>query len=305
MSKKIILLVVFLLLPLNVFAKTYTLNDASIFIYDSEWNVFTRDNIKDNDKLNEHNISHTDIENYMNENDIYLEALTDDFYSNKSNQKVLMVSMTKVKNMNNLHVYSEEDINYIGEKLTEQLETQSYDIYSSNNYKYIHIPYDYQDDTGIYNVDAYYTFINGYRYSIEIHKNTDLTSADKNELKKIVDSVQFKYNINYEKEKHIIKEEDNSLLLYLLALVFMLLINLIASDNIKRIFRFNNALTIFIASIISAFSFTIISRNAADLLLYLSTEIIFIPFNLLYIKSRERRKKYDKIVDSKKDNKKS
>ena len=41
-----LLLISILLLPLNVFAQSYSLKDLSINVDDSTWYVFTRDNIQ-------------------------------------------------------------------------------------------------------------------------------------------------------------------------------------------------------------------------------------------------------------------
>ena len=70
---KKILLFLFLILPVTLFAKEYDLKDTNLKIaLDSNWTVFTRDNIKDNSLLSKYDMTEEYLTNYMNKRDCFL-----------------------------------------------------------------------------------------------------------------------------------------------------------------------------------------------------------------------------------------
>lgn len=193
----LLILISFILLPLNVFAQTYSLKDLSISIDDSTWYVFTRDNIEENSELDELGISYDYLNNFMNTNDIYLDACQFD-KNDETNTMELFVVAKKINNVNNLHTYSNSEINELGETLKDKVGANSFNIYSVDKYKYVHVKY--YDSSTSYNIDEYYTVINGYGYTILAQKTNPFSNFEECEIKNIVDSTNFKYNSNYERK---------------------------------------------------------------------------------------------------------
>lgn len=191
-----LLLISILLLPLNVFAQSYSLEDLSINIDDSTWYVFTRDNIQGNDELNELGISYDYISSFMNNNDVYMDACQ--FDDDTNNNIELFVTIKKVNNVNNLHTYSSSEINDLGKSLMDKVDADTYDVYSVDKFKYIHVKY--YDSVNNFNIDEYYTVINGYGYTILAQKINSFSNSEEYELKKIIDSTNFNVDSSYEKK---------------------------------------------------------------------------------------------------------
>ncbi len=198
MKKRILcyLILVILLLPFSVFAKSYDLKDMNISMDESNWYVFTRDNIKDNKELEELGITYEYLNNVMITNDVYLDACRFDT-EEPANTLEVFVAIKKVSDVKNLHTYSNKDINELGEALKKKTGASSYDIYQTDKYKYVHIKY--YDSATSYNIDEYYTVINSYGYTIMVQKTNQLTNSEIAELKSIVDTASFKYDASYEK----------------------------------------------------------------------------------------------------------
>ena len=192
-----LLLISILLLPLNVFAQSYSLKDLSINVDDSTWYVFTRDNIQGNDELNELGISYDYISSFMNTNDVYMDACQFDDDDTNNNIE-LFVTIKKVNNVNNLHTYSSSEINDLGKSLMDKVDADTYDVYSVDKFKYIHVKY--YDSVNNFNIDEYYTVINGYGYTILAQKINSFSNSEEYELKKIIDSTNFNVNSSYEKK---------------------------------------------------------------------------------------------------------
>ena len=127
MKKYIYLLLIgFILFPINAFAKSYTLKDLSISIDDSNWIVLTRDNIDNNDLLNQVGITYEYMKNFMESNDVYLDAVkyNDDIQNNIE----LFVAIKEAPNLANLYSYDSDEIGELGEAFKEKVKANAYDI---------------------------------------------------------------------------------------------------------------------------------------------------------------------------------
>lgn len=192
-----LLLISILFIPVSVFAQTYSIEDLSIDVDDSTWYVFTRDNIQENAELDELGISYDYISNFMNTNDVYMDACLFD-EDDTNNNIELFVTIKKVNNVNNLHTYSSSDINNLGKSLMDKVNSDTFDVYSVDKFKYIHVKY--FDSVNNYNIDEYYTIINGYGYNILVQKINSFSNFEENYLKEIVDSTSFNVDFAYEKK---------------------------------------------------------------------------------------------------------
>ena len=101
MKKIIILLMLISFLPINVFSKTYTLEDTDLKMeLKKEWMIFTRDNIKNNKLLKTINVKYSMIKDYLDSNDIYLFGLLN---YGEENLIKLIVRKTEIFNIYNLN----------------------------------------------------------------------------------------------------------------------------------------------------------------------------------------------------------
>jgi len=186
--KKIIsfFLILVLVIPITVCAKKYNLSDTdmSIDMDDTEWYVFTRDNLKNNSELDELGISYDYLYNVMNSNYIYLDAIlyfeTDDDYIE------FFVRKKKQVEVNNLSNYSNDEVLELAEELAGKHNAKKYEIYN-NNYKFIKLDY---YEKGLY-LNEYYTIINGYGYTFTAQKPKSFSLNDQLRVKNIIDSIIF------------------------------------------------------------------------------------------------------------------
>lgn len=139
----------------------------------------------------------------MNTNDIYMDSFILD-EENTDNNIELFVAVKEVKNVNNLHTYSSSKIDELGESLKDKLNADKYDVYSVGKFKFIHI--NYYDSVNNFNIDEYYTVINGYGYSVLLQKVNSISDEEHNELKEIIDTADFKIDSAYE-----VKSSENNI----------------------------------------------------------------------------------------------
>lgn len=69
------LLILLLLFPLTVTAQTYQVDEYMKVDMNDNWYTFTRTNLKDNKQLEELNITYDYLNDFMNKNSVYLDAL--------------------------------------------------------------------------------------------------------------------------------------------------------------------------------------------------------------------------------------
>ena len=187
----------FLFIPFNVYADSYKLKDLEISIEDSSFDVFTRDNIKDNERLTEIGITYDYLNNFMIKNDVYLDAVR--FNENNDDTIELFVVAKMVSNVSNMHTYSDSEIKELGEEVKKKVKADSYKIIDVGKYKYIYL--NYYDSTEKYYIDEYYTVMDGYGYTIMAQKRNKFTNDEMKDVKKVVDTTKYKEIARYEKKK--------------------------------------------------------------------------------------------------------
>ena len=146
MKKVLLIIVLFLLFPIISYAETYVAIDLKIDLDDKEWYVFTRYNMENNKNLDKLGISYDYLNNFMKNNYVYVDAL------NINNNIELFVLAKKTDLKYNFHNFSNKHLKVIAEEMTKQMNTDDYDIYKANKYKYLHFDYsDKQNKIGIDN----------------------------------------------------------------------------------------------------------------------------------------------------------
>lgn len=190
-NKIMIVCIIFMLLiylfPLTSNARQYSLSgtDISIYFDDTEWYVFTRDNLLNNTELDELNISYDYLNNFMITNSVYLDAIL--FLSDSSDDYIeSFVRINKIDEVNTLENVSREDLLKLAKGIANTANASDYDIYT-NDYNFVELNYNSQ---GLF-LNEYYTIINGYTYVITFQKPSSFTNYDYIDIKNIIDSIDF------------------------------------------------------------------------------------------------------------------
>ena len=193
--KKIILLLLLVLFPVSLYAKTYDALDSTISIDETKWSVFTRDNILNNEELEELGITYEYMNSLFTSKDMYLDAaLFDEENGDNTVELFIIAKSTDVKN--NFHKFTDAEVKEFENELVKTVSSNDHNIYSNNNYKYVYI---YYSDSGL-NICDYYTVINGRVYTIKFQKVNEFNESDKAMIKDMVDSITFKLDQKYEVE---------------------------------------------------------------------------------------------------------
>ena len=174
-----------MILPIGVYATTFDLKDTdmSITFDESEWYVFTPDNILDNPELEELGIGYDYMVDAFQENGASLDAVL--FFADSEDYIEIFVNKKPVQDVKNMTNYSSDDWNDLGEAIAEE-ENTDFEIYQTD---YPFIKLDYQDQ-GFY-LNKYYTIVNGYGYTITAQKPYAFTDEDALRVQEIVDSIVF------------------------------------------------------------------------------------------------------------------
>ena len=185
MKKIVMFTLLMVILPLNVLATDFSLNDTDMQITfdESEWYVFTPDNILDNPELEELGISYDYMVDTFEENGAYLDAIL--FFSNSDDYIEVFVRKTRIEDVINLNNYDKSEIEELGKALAEE-QGADYEVYQ-NDYSFVKLEY---QDMGFY-LNEYVTVINGDGYSITAQKPYEFVNEDELRVKELIDSIEF------------------------------------------------------------------------------------------------------------------
>ena len=188
--KKVLLFVLLMFVPIVGDATTFELKntDMDITIDESEWYVFTPDNILDNPELEELGLTYEYMLESFQNNQAYLDAIL--FYYDSEDYIELFVRKVALEDIRNLVNYDDDFIERFGQALADE-QKANYEIYRTN---YPFVLLDYQDQ-GFY-LQEYYTIVNGNGYTITAQKPNAFSREDKARVEKIVDSVSFEVDLS-------------------------------------------------------------------------------------------------------------
>ena len=192
----VILFVLFLMFPL-VHAETIKVSgtDLSIDLDEDIWVVFTRENISNEELLNEYDLSYDYINDFFIKSNSYMDAIS--FWDEKNiNTLELFVIMTENKSLTNLNLLEESDIDSLAIELkkSKPIAVDTYDIYDNNNSKYIHYSY---EDKGLF-LEEYFTIINNKNYVVKFQSSIEYDDEMKQVVKDIMDNVVIDFDISGE-----------------------------------------------------------------------------------------------------------
>lgn len=196
--------------------------DLSIYLDDTKWYVFTRDNLYNNPQLSELGVTYEYIYNFMNNNHVYLDASI--FYDN-GDVLELLIRKSQISRIENLSNYSDDKVMIFVRELAERQNSQVYDIYKTN-YKYSYLKY---MDKGLYLVE-YCTIVNGEGYTMTFQKTSEFTNDELEDIKTIIDSIEFDVDES-PKEKH--NETNYRTIITVFTIIFTIAILLFINKKTK------------------------------------------------------------------------
>ena len=227
--KKVLLFVFLMFIPTLGYATTFELKntDMDITIDESEWYVFTPDNILDNPELEELGLTYEYMLESFQNNQAYLDAIL--FYYDSEDYIELFVRKVALEDIGNLVNYDDDFIERFGQALADE-QNANYEIYRTD---YPFILLDYMDQ-GFY-LQEYYTIVNGNGYTITAQKPNAFSREDKARVEKIVDSVSFDVDLSL--KEHNSKEtnkEVNYIIIGISSVVLVVVILLTVFKNKKE-----------------------------------------------------------------------
>lgn len=227
--KKVLLFVLLMFVPIVGDATTFELKntDMDITIDESEWYVFTPDNILDNPELEELGLTYEYMLESFQNNQAYLDAIL--FYYDSEDYIELFVRKVALEDIRNLVNYDDDFIERFGQALADE-QKANYEIYRTN---YPFVLLDYQDQ-GFY-LQEYYTIVNGNGYTITAQKPNAFSREDKARVEKIVDSVSFEVDLSLkEPNSKETNKEVNYIIIGISSVVLVVVILLTVFKNKKE-----------------------------------------------------------------------
>ena len=227
--KKILLFVFLMFVPIVGDATTFELKntDMDITIDESEWYVFTPDNILDNPELEELGLTYEYMLESFQNNQAYLDAIL--FYYDSEDYIELFVRKVALEDIGNLVNYDDDFIERFGQALADE-QNANYEIYRTD---YPFILLDYMDQ-GFY-LQEYYTIVNGNGYTITAQKPNAFSREDKARVEKIVDSVSFEVDLSLkEPNSKETNKEVNYIIIGISSVVLVVVILLTVFKNKKE-----------------------------------------------------------------------
>lgn len=188
-----------LLLPITVYAETYRIGDTdmSVRVDDSLWYVFTRDNIENNDELEELGIPYDEMHDILYDNEAYMDAIL--LYEDGSYVEFLVRKRALDTGMVNLSNYTEKQVLKFAKALAERQKADEYSVYEGK-YKFARSEY-VDSDLGYY-VCEYITIVNKDNYTFTFQATAQFTDEEYEEIENIIDSINFDVDTSL-KEKNI------------------------------------------------------------------------------------------------------
>ena len=172
------------LFSITAFARSYNLSDTdmNIDIDDSEWYVFTRDNILNNSELEDLGITYDYMNDLFLNNKVYVDAML--IYDDESME--LFVRKTGIDKIVNLSKYADDEVLSFAKTLAEKRSIEEYKLYKTD---YTFVEFEYTD-TGFY-IREFLTVVNGENYTLTFQSEAPFSPLFYQKMETIVDSVNF------------------------------------------------------------------------------------------------------------------
>ena len=204
--KKIIklLTLLFIIMPIVGYAKTYEVDSTISIDFDNDWYVFTRNNYKGNLELTELGLTEEQMLQIFEKNHIYVDAINKKDVDYKFYRE-FFVRRVEVLSYKDMKDYSEADLKEFGDAFVSQLPTDEYEVYKNADNTYLKIHFVDQLEGKTLYMDEYVTVYNGFAYSFGL-QTTDkvMTVSDEEFVKNTVDKLT--YNDGNKKQENPIEE---------------------------------------------------------------------------------------------------
>ena len=203
----VVLLVKLLALSAQAAGKTIEISDLGIqcAIPDYFSYILTRDNIKSDADVSSFGMTKDQILNLFKENNIYLDAFTEDFGTD------LIISMAPNSTTGDFSEYGDSILNSLGNAVVENLKTVGYsnivcEVYHHTDTLFLKFEYSMPSGSDYSYSIQYYTVMNSQEISFTISFMTKPTASEKTIIKGVVDSAVFKNAPVKESESEINKK---------------------------------------------------------------------------------------------------
>lgn len=175
-------------MPLSASAETYLPADTDLKIQvdDSEWYVFTRDNLENNPELEELNLEYDFMYRTLHDNDAYMDAML--LYNNGDFIELIVRKKAIDSEFVNLSNYDDDEVLDLAEQLAERQGAEDYSVYK-NQYKFAKL--EYKDPELNYHICEYVTLVNKENYTFTFQASSEYTDAEYEKIQSIVDSIRF------------------------------------------------------------------------------------------------------------------
>ena len=221
MKKLLYILFVVFMVPTVVFAQNYDITSQKLHIdLNEDWTVFTRENLENNEYLDDFNVTYDYLNKLFYDNDIFIDAI----YQDRSLELFLRVK--SVQDIDNISNYNDEKLNNLASALAKKVKASKYDIFK-NDYNYIVTEY---KDTG-YNILSYYTIVNGKGYTFSVQTKNDITDTNRKQLDDIISSVKFDVKVT-KKEK--INYKIIAEVVLLVVVILIIILKIMKRNNQKK-----------------------------------------------------------------------
>ena len=192
--KKIVIILLLILMPLSIKALEYDVQSADMKVtFPDNWYVFTRENVKDNETLENLNVTEEYMNNFFTNYNAYIDALN-------TNVELVLRLGDKV-DFHSLSDYPDEKVLEYASDFGAINKTDDYKVYT-NKYKYVIVNY----TSSNYHILMYATVINSKWYTYSAQKIGEFTAEEASDIKKIIDSIEYTI-IEEPEEKEIVEKE--------------------------------------------------------------------------------------------------
>lgn len=186
-----IIVMCLIFIPNIIFAKQISIDEFDIMIdISDDWDIFTRDNLIDNNNLIKYGLTKDEVLENMKSNSIYIDAV----YGNYE----FFLRANHDATIYNLNNYKDSDIHQFAKTLIKSSGADNYEIIKNNNIVYIKSKY-IDTSLNVYLVE-YVTIINKNNITFTLQSYDDYPNDDfEMYVENIIKNVSIK--VKYENEK--------------------------------------------------------------------------------------------------------
>jgi hypothetical protein len=184
--------------PVTASAAKYAVSgtDMTVELDDSQWYVFTRDNVKDNPELEEFGLTEEDMNKIFRDNYAYMDAIL--FYGDVDYVELFVRKKAVDSGMVNLSNYDDDEVEELTEELAKKQGAKDYEVFETR-YKYAKL--EYVDESLGYYLCEFFTVVNKEGYTLTFQSTFPYTDAEYEEIERIVRSVRFDVDESLKEKK--------------------------------------------------------------------------------------------------------